>query len=199
MSSHDAETWLHAHGEAFLKRVGVRPADCVLDFGCRDGQYTLPAAKVVGPRGCVYAVDKDVQALRTLREKIRELRIGNVHVSRVIGPGPLPVPPGTVDVALVYDVLHGGYFPEANDRMDLLVQLYVAVKPGGLLSCYLTHTRRYGLTLRQLHGEIRSAGFRLEAKTRRKLVHDGNLVRGWILRYRKGRAARIAGNRQVGI
>jgi len=187
MSSHNAENWLRSHGEAFLRRMGVRPGQCVLDFGCRNGQYTLPAATVVGPLGRVYAVDKDAKALRTLRRTIRKRRIDNVRVLRVTGSGPLPVPPRTVDVALVYDVLHGGYFPEANERTDLLRRLYVAVKPGGLLSCYLTHIRRFGLTRRQLHREIRSAGFRLKGKARRKLVHDDNLVRGWVFRYTKVR------------
>ena len=120
-----------------------------------------------------------------LRQKIRKRRIGNIHVSRVTGSRPLPVPPGTVDFALVYDVLHGGYFPEARQRMDLLGQMYIAIRPGGILSCYLTHVRRYGLTFRQLHHEIRSTGFRLKAKAQRKLVHDSNLVRGWIFRYQK--------------
>ena len=32
----------------------------------------------------------------------------------------LPGRPGTVDVALVYDVLHGGYFPEARQPAHLL-------------------------------------------------------------------------------
>jgi len=113
------------------------------------------------------------------------MSIDNICVFRVTGSGPLPVPPGTADVAIVYDVLHGGYFPEAQQRIDLLDQIYLAVKPGGVLSCYLTHIRRYGLTLRQLQNQIRNTGFRLEAKARRKLVHDDNLVRGWIFRYRK--------------
>ena len=90
-----------------------------------------------------------------------------------------------LDAALVYDVLHGGYFPQANQRIDLLRQIYVAIKPGGLLSCYLTHIKKYGLTLRQLQHEIGIVGFSLEAQTRRKLVHDDHLVRGRIFRYSK--------------
>jgi len=197
MSSHDAESWLHSHGEAFLSRVGVRQGQCVLDFGCRYGQYALPAARVVGPYGCVYAVDKDAQALRTLRQKIRELKIANIYVSRVTRSARLPVPPETADVALVYDVLHGGYFPEAEQRVRLLDQVQAALKPGGLLSCYLTHVKRYGLTFRQLHREIGSAGFRLEGRARRRLVHDEKLVRGWIFRYRKTGASGIARRREV--
>jgi len=185
MSSHDPNSWLDSHGEAFLRLIGVRPGQCVLDFGCRHGQYTLPAARVVGPHGCVYAVDKDAEALRTLRQKIRELKIANIYVSRVTQSPRLPVPPETADVALVYDVLHGGYFPEAEQRARLLAQIHAALRPGGLLSCYLTHVRRYGLTFGQLQREIGSAGFCLEERARRKLVHDGKLVRGWVSRYRK--------------
>jgi len=192
MSSDDAESWLHTRGEAFMRRVGVRPAQCVLDFGCRHGLYALPAARAVGPRGCVYAVDKDADALRALRRKLRELNIANVRVSRVTASGQLPVPPEIADVALVYDVLHGGYFPEPAQRVQLLGHLRDALKPAGLLSCYLTHVRRYGLTFQQLHREIGSVGFRLEGRARRKLVHDGNLVRGWVSRYRKTNPSGIA-------
>ncbi len=192
MSSNDVENWLHSHGEAFVRRVGVRPSQCVLDFGCRDGQYTLPASKAVGPQGCVYAVDKDAKALRTLRQKIRKMKIDNIRISRVTSSDRLPVPPGAVDVALLYDVLHGGYFPEASQRIELLGQIYATIKPGGILSCYPTHIKRYRLTFRQIHHEIRSVGFHLEAEARRKLVHDDDLVRGRIFRYRKSVPARTA-------
>jgi len=185
VSSCDAENWLRSHAEAFIRRIGVQRGQCVLDFGCRDGRYTLPAAKVVGPRGCVYAIDKDAEVLRMLRQSIRKMNFDNIRVFRVSDSEPLPVPSGTADVALVYDVIHGGYFPEANHRIDLLGRIYATVKPGGILSYYPTHIKKYHLTFRQLHREICSTGFRLEAKARRKLVHDGNLVRGWIFRYRK--------------
>ena len=185
MSSNDAENWLHSHGEVFIRRIGVKQGQCVLDFGCRDGKYTLPASKVVGPQGCVYAVDKDAKALRTLRQNIRKMRIDNIRVSRVTCSYRLPVPPESVDIALLYDVLHGGYFPEASQRIELLGQIYATIKPGGILSCYPTHLKGYGLTFRQIHREIRSQGFNLEAEARRKLVHDGNLVRGRIFLYRK--------------
>lgn len=197
MSSNDAENWLHSHGEDFVRRVGVRPSQCVLDFGCRDGQYTLPAAKAVGPQGCVYAVDKDAKALRTLRQNIRKRRIDNIRVSRVANSDRLPVPPESVDIALLYDVLHGGYFPEASQRIELLGQIYATIKPGGILSCYPTHIKRYCLTFWQIHREIRIAGFHLEAEARRKLVHDGNLVRGRIFRYRKPVPASTAKKGQI--
>jgi len=185
MTSYNAENWLHSHGESFIRRIRVQRGQYVLDLGCRDGRYTLPAAKAVGPEGCVYANDKDTQQLQTLRQKICNLRLDNIRVLRVTGSGCLPVPPEAVDVALIYDVLHGGYFPQANQPIDLLRQVYLATKPGRLLSCYLTHVKKYHLTFRQLQHEIGLVGFSLEAQAHRKLVHDDHLVRGWIFRYTK--------------
>ena len=183
--SHQATSWLNCYGTAFFRRVGIQPTHHVLDFGCSDGRYAIPAAKAVGPEGCIYAVDKNAEALKTLKKKIRELRIDNIHVLRVVDSDRLPVPRGEIDVVLLYDVLHGGYFPEANQRIDLLVRIYDVIKAGGILSCYLTHLKSHGLTFRQLHEEICSVGFRLESKARRKLVHDNDIVRGLIFQYRK--------------
>ncbi len=72
-------------------------------------------------------------------------------------------------------MLHGGYFPEAAERIDLLRRINAAIKPGGIMSCYLTHLKRYGLTLRQVQNEIRRAGFRLQSRARHRLVHDDDL------------------------
>jgi tRNA A58 N-methylase Trm61 len=158
-----------------------------LDFGCREGRYTVPAAGAVGPNGFVYAVDKDAESLRNLRRKIRELAIGNVRVSRAAGSGRLTVPRSIADVVLLYDVLHGGYFPDARQRVELVQHIYTATRPGGMLSCYPTHVKQYGLTFRQLHEEVGSAGFRLEGEARRTLVHSDRVVRGWVFKYRKPR------------
>ena len=56
-------------GIAFLKRVGVREGDTVVDFGARVGHYTVPAAAIVGPKGKVYAFDKNAAALTELMQR----------------------------------------------------------------------------------------------------------------------------------
>ena len=40
-----------------LKDAGIQPGMSVLDFGCGLGRYSLPAARIVGKEGVVYAVD----------------------------------------------------------------------------------------------------------------------------------------------
>jgi len=50
------ERWEVKEGVGFLREIGVKPGQIVLDFGCRAGHYTIPAAKIVGNKGIVYAV-----------------------------------------------------------------------------------------------------------------------------------------------
>ena len=53
------EHWEKEEGVKFLRRIGMKPGQKVLDFGARVGNYTIPAAIVVGERGLVYAVDRE--------------------------------------------------------------------------------------------------------------------------------------------
>ena len=53
------EQWECRDEIAFLNRIGLKPEDSVVDFGCRVGHYSIPAAFVVGNSGRVYALDND--------------------------------------------------------------------------------------------------------------------------------------------
>ncbi|HET6441493.1 MAG TPA: methyltransferase domain-containing protein [Phycisphaerae bacterium] len=193
--SREADNWLKDGAEGFLRRIGLGQGDRVLDFGARNGAYAFPAARVVGKTGRVYAADKDKGALQKTKRRARSAGIENLHAVHVPDGGPVPVPKGSVDVVLLYDILHGGYFPEAAQRVRLLRRLRRTLKPGGLLSCHLTHVRQFGLTYRQLLGEIREVGFVLEGESRRTLIHDDRLVRDRVFRFRKPRRERRGGNR----
>ena len=57
------------------------------------------------------------------------------------------------------------------------------LKPGGLLSLYPTHLKTYGMTSEEVVGEVENVRFRLEAESRRRLVHDDNLTRGRVLTF----------------
>jgi precorrin-6B methylase 2 len=72
--------WETKNGAAFLKRVGLKCGQTVLDFGCRVGHYTIPAAKAVGDNGIVYAVDKEQQALDELQQKATGLNLKNIKI-----------------------------------------------------------------------------------------------------------------------
>jgi len=184
----DARKWLQKKVETFLRRVGLTEGQTVLDFGCNEGNYTIPAARIVGEGGKVYALDKNKDSLEKLIREVEKKRLRNIKPLYVQEAQKLPLRSCCVDAVLLYDTLHGGYFPEPAQRSTVLQRIHRVLKPQGLLSYYPTHLKQYGLTFRQLDREIRSAGFRLEAKACRKLVHDGNLVRGRIFGYRKVRS-----------
>jgi precorrin-6B methylase 2 len=50
--------WLNRMGEIFLIDVGIKQNHSVIYFGCGKGAYVIPAARVVGAGGKVYAADK---------------------------------------------------------------------------------------------------------------------------------------------
>jgi len=61
-----------------LEKIGIRRGQTVLDFGCGYGIYTIPAAKIVGEQGRVYALDKDKEALDDLMRKAESAGLRNI-------------------------------------------------------------------------------------------------------------------------
>jgi predicted methyltransferase len=177
--------WFRRGAEEFLRKAGVKSGQRVLDFGCGEGRYTIPAARIVGGRGRVYAADKQRKKLSELMRTVRKEGLRNVvplHAANGLGTA---VSRSRVDVVLLYDVLHRGYLPEESQRAAVLRRVYTTLKPGGILSCYPTHLRKYGMTFERLLKEVRRTGFRLRGQDRRTLVHDGKLTRGRVFSFVK--------------
>lgn len=55
--------------EKILSSIGLAPGMIFIDMGCGDGYFALPAARMVGPQGKVYAVDIDAAAVGRLRKQ----------------------------------------------------------------------------------------------------------------------------------
>jgi len=55
--------------EEEVHKLGLKEGQKVLDYGCGIGSYTFPAARLVGERGRVYALDKEPLAIRKIEEK----------------------------------------------------------------------------------------------------------------------------------
>jgi len=179
----NARKWLRKNATEFLERIGLRQGQTVLDFGCNEGNYTIPAARTVGENGTVYALDKNEDSLKSLMREVDKKHIRNIKPLQVGENQKIPLRSGCLDTVLLYDTLHGGYFPELSQRIEALQRIYRALKPRGLLSCYPTHLKRYGMTFNQILSEISRIGFRLQDEHRRILVHDGKLVRGRIFSF----------------
>jgi len=185
-----ADKWFRRRAEPYLRSIGVRECAQVADVGCHNGRFTVPAARIVGSCGTVYAIDKDKGVLTNVKQTIRKNGRRNVKVIELdlANDGMEGLPNGVVDVALLYDMLHRGYLPDNRDRGNVLTHVYQLIKPGGTLSCFPTHLKKYGFTFEDLLNEIAEAGFILKGEFRPRLVHDGRLVRGRVFEFRKPRS-----------
>jgi ubiquinone/menaquinone biosynthesis C-methylase UbiE len=177
--------WLKDRAEIFLQEIGIQKGQKVLDFGCHEGTYTISAARIVGEKGRVYAVDADGKALAKTMKKIKSASLKNVVGMIPSNELELPLDKATVDAILIYDILHRGYFPETKSRQKILSGLFKALKKNGFMSVYLTHLNRYGMTFKKALKEIEDTGFICKGEVFKKLIHDGALVRGRIFTFRK--------------
>jgi ubiquinone/menaquinone biosynthesis C-methylase UbiE len=183
------ETWEKEDGVKFLRKVGLRPGQIILDFGCKAGHYTIPAAFIVGSKGIIYAVDKQQQALNELQQKAGANNLKNVKIVKTSGQTTLDFESESIGVVLFYDVLH--YF-EKYDRKKLYQEAQRVLKQNGLLSVYPKHTleddpmqefRR--LSLSDVKQEIEGSNFVFERKFCGLISHDNGLNQGYVLNFSK--------------
>jgi len=118
-----------------LKALAIRPGQTVCDVGAGPGYFSLRAARLVGARGRVYAVDVEPRILGALRDRIEKAGVANVTPVLGLGSDPL-LPPGACDLVLVVDTYH--HFP---DRPAYLRRLVRALAPGGRLANIDFHKR----------------------------------------------------------
>jgi ubiquinone/menaquinone biosynthesis C-methylase UbiE len=118
-----------------LVQVGLAVGQVVLDYGCGVGSYTIPAAQIVGQEGLVYALDIHPLAIDMIEKRAAQENLANVktiYSDRATG-----LPDQSVDVVLLYDVLHA-----VPDKHSLLQELGRVLKPGGILSVRPEHMSR---------------------------------------------------------
>ena len=52
--------------------AGLQGGQVVLDYGCGIGSYSIPAARIVGDGGTVYALDMHPLAIETVERRARK-------------------------------------------------------------------------------------------------------------------------------
>ncbi len=65
--------------EKILEDAGLRSGMIFMDIGSGDGFFSILAAKTVGEKGLVYAVDTDSSAIEKLKRKITQNGFNNVE------------------------------------------------------------------------------------------------------------------------
>ena len=171
---------LESHAFKTLKKAGIKRGKTVLDFGCGSGTYTIPAAKIVGEEGKVYALDKDKKVLAQLMQKAESAGLGNIKRIDTSGELKLPLEDESVDIVLLYDVFHSYYFSQVADRRKLLEEVYIVSKRDAIISVWPKHMES------EAKEEIESANFYLEREYSGMLIHDDkDIEKGKVLNFRK--------------
>jgi len=181
------DRWKRESAENIIRHIGIDRGQKILDFGCGSGNYTIPIAKVVGEKGVVYALDEDKEDLNQMMNEAKSKGLKNIVKLEVPGKSRIPLSTESVDMVLLYDILHYYYFPEETDRRQLLREVYRVLKPNGLLSLYPTHLEMNSVpNLNEVKKEIEDSNFTKESEySDLTMAHEDNIERGCVINYRK--------------
>ena len=171
---------LETHAFEILQKTGIKRGKTVLDFGCGSGTYTIPAAKIVGEEGKVYALDKDKKTLDELMQKAESAGLRNIKRIDTSGELKIPLKDESVDIVLLYDVFHSYYFSQVDERRKLLEEVYSISKRDAIISVWPKHMES------EAKEEIENANFYLEREYSGMLIHDNeDIEKGKVLNFRK--------------
>ena len=183
------KTWLAIDGEIFLRKVGITGSMKILDLGAGSGHYTIPAAKIVGEAGHVYAMDKSAGSLEDIAGSARSMGLENITTIRFQEGNGIDIEDNTMDFVLTYDMLH---YMEEDERKMLYAEIKRILRPADILSVYPKHIRHdeplwhlSNLDLDDIIEEIEASGLVLDTRYYLTLIHDNYYNNGHILNFRK--------------
>ena len=111
-----------------LNAAGLEKGQKVVEVGCGPGFFTIPAAKIVGEKGHVYAVDIHPRAVARVKEKVEKEALRNV--TAICGNASNTGLTGaSVDLAFLFG-LH--YITGGLEKV--ISELYRVLRPGRILS-----------------------------------------------------------------
>ena len=111
-----------------LETAGLRQGQKVLEVGCGPGFFTIPAAKIVGTAGIVYAVDVNHRAIKRVEEKMRKYELSNIKpvLGNAANSG---LPDSSIDLAFIFGLRY-----IAGGLSNLISEMCRILKTGGILS-----------------------------------------------------------------
>jgi arsenite methyltransferase len=113
--------------EEVMAKLAIKPGESIADLGSGPGYFTIRFARVVGPKGKVYAIDILPEMLDYVAKQSRAEGLGNI-LSILAGPHDPKLPAASVDLIFICDTLH-----HISQRPEYYPLLLRALKPGGRL------------------------------------------------------------------
>ena len=172
-----------------LEFLGIQAGMTVLDLYAAGGYYTFILSKAVGENGTVYAQNTE-RGLRFVEDRQNisqgealdaKIERGDLrNVIQIVRPlREIGLADNSVDLIIVAQTLHDYYNPNPERAMQMLQQLRLLLKPGGVLGI-TDHVGVAGANNRDLHRmEIQQAvelaeqaGFEVEASKALRVSTD---------------------------
>lgn len=184
----DVQHWIKHEGVTFIKVLGIGVGQVVVDFGCNAGHYTIPAARVVGSEGTVYAIDQEKSAIDQLMKTAQSEGLGNIIP--IISSNPaIDLPTASIDAVFIYDVLH---YLNTDERKKLYQSVNTILKDNGILSVFPKHNLSDSpmwhlakLSITNIIKEVENCHFLLVQKDEKRLIHDDYFETGMIINFKK--------------
>lgn len=123
----DAERRKWQNPNNVLASIGLNLGFTFVDVGCGDGFFTIPAAKIVGKKGRVFALDSDEEAIASLKKKAAIKNLMNIE-TRVGAAEDTVFCEACADMVFYSIVLH-----DFNDPVKVLTNARKILKPEGRL------------------------------------------------------------------
>lgn len=140
--------------------LNIRAGKRVADIGAGSGWFTVRAARRVGPRGEVFAVEINHEYLAHIRDRARNEKLRNVRT--VLGRENDPLlANASIDAVLLLKTYH-----EIAQPNEFLRHLHRALKPRGLVGIIDRNGKGddHGLNAAVVIDEMRRAGFVLKSQ-----------------------------------
>ncbi len=117
--------------DILVKQVGLTSGMKVADLGSGNGFNTLAAAKIVGGKGQVYAVDVLKTALATVDTEARHHNLTNIKTvwSNIEILGATKIPENSLDVEIIVHTLF-----QVNNIDDFMQEALRLLKPSGTIA-----------------------------------------------------------------
>ena len=119
---HDTMYGLFMNAEDLLLPAGLKEGQNVLEVGCGPGFFTIPAAKIVGENGRVFANDINPFAIKRVEKKISKSDVKNVTVMQE-DVTKTSLATNSIDLAFFFGVIHSlvGIIDDVLLEMDRIL------------------------------------------------------------------------------
>jgi 2-polyprenyl-3-methyl-5-hydroxy-6-metoxy-1,4-benzoquinol methylase len=104
----------------------IKEGMAIMDYGSAMGYFSIPLAKMTGPKGLVYCVDIQAKMLEKLQKRAVKYGVSDIVKPLQVGINYKPIElTGALDFVLLFAVVH-----EVPDKTGLFKDIFSMLKPG---------------------------------------------------------------------